>query len=134
VTWAILARYPRALHGPETAEVHDDPEALKSWFAARLPAIVDRTGRLLWRRHLARIVLHSTRCAYGALTGEVASLRAAGEWALPNASHTSHRVVTDALGYREGANTSMYWGPFERKTNAVTLANDWLRRVQSARG
>lgn len=133
MTWAILADHPYPLHGEQQPTVHSDREAVRAWFATQLPGIVDRAGRLLWRRHLARVVLQSTRGAHGALRGEVVSLRHAGELALPTASHTSHRVITDALGYRAGANTSMYWGPFERKSNAVTLAEDWLRQVETAR-
>jgi hypothetical protein len=133
MTWAILANHPCPLHGKEPGTVHSDPDLVRAWCAMRLPGLVHRTGRLLWRRHLARVVLQSTRCAYGALTGDVVSLRRAGELALPTASHTSARVITDALGYREGANTSMYWGPFERKSNAVILVEDWLRQVEAAR-
>ena len=129
MTRAILAHRPVALLGPERPDVSSDPSHVRDWFTRRLPEIADRTGRLLWRRHLTRVVLEATRCAHGAMTGEVVSLRQAGELALPNASHTSHRLITDALGYREGANTSMYWGPFERKSNAVTLMTDLLRAV-----
>lgn len=129
MTWAILASNPMPLAGPDRPEVDSAPDQVRSWFRQQLPAIVDRTGRLLWRRHLSRVVLQSTRAAHGALTGEVVSLRRAGELALPGASHTGQRVITDALGYRAGANTSMYWGPFERKSNAATLGADLLRRV-----
>jgi hypothetical protein len=133
MTWAILANHPYPLQGEEPGAVHSDPDIVRAWCATRLPGIVLRTGRLLWRRHLAAVVLQSTRKAYGALTGNVVSLRRAGELALQTASHTSARVITDALGYREGANTSMYWGPFERRSNAVILVEDWLRQVEAAR-
>lgn len=131
MTWAILAGHPVPLLGPGEIAVESDPERVRAWFARRLPAIADTAGGLLWRRHLTRVVLQATRCAHGALTGEVVSLRRAGELALTEASHTSHRVITDALGYREGANTSMYWGPFERKSNAGTLTAELLRAVQA---
>lgn len=106
--------------------------ALGDYSPAQLPVMAERTSRLLWRRHVARVVLQVTRCAHGALTGEVVSLRRAGELALPTASHTS-RLLTDAIGYREGAQTSMYWGPFERKSNAGTLTAGLLRAVNEAR-
>ncbi|HET6964097.1 MAG TPA: hypothetical protein VFH58_04945 [Acidimicrobiales bacterium] len=134
MTWAILAEHPTPLTGPAQPTVLSEPEDVRAWFAARLPSVVARTGSLLWRRQLTRVVLQVTRCAHGALTGEVLSLRQAGELALPAASHTSHRVITDALGYREGANTSMYWGPFERKANAGTLTQELLRKVSRAAG
>jgi hypothetical protein len=133
MTWAIMANRPSPLHGEDPGTVHSGPDKVRAWCATRLPGLAQRTGRLLWRRHLARVVLQSTRCAYGALTGDVVSLRRAGELALQTASHTGHRVITDALGYREGANTSMYWGPFERKSNAVILVDDCLRQVEAAR-
>jgi hypothetical protein len=134
MTWAILGAGPLVLHGPRPPAVHTDADQVRAWFREQLPQVVDRTGRLLWRRHLARTVLQTARCAHGALTGEVVSLRRAGELTLPGAAHTAHRVLVDALGYREGANTSMYWGPFERKSNAVTLASDLMRKVQAERG
>ncbi|HWE57063.1 MAG TPA: hypothetical protein VG435_16255 [Acidimicrobiales bacterium] len=132
MTWAIMATRPCLLHGEGQERVFSEPAEVRAWFAGRLPALVDRTAGLLWRRHLSRIVLQSTRAAHGALTGEVLSLREAGERARAGASHTSNRVITDALGYRAGSNTSMYWGPFERKSNAETLARAWLRQVQAA--
>lgn len=130
MTWAILARQPSPLLGPLAPDVRTDPDEVCAWFAAELPAMAQATSGLLWRRHLTRVVLQATRSAHGALTGEVVSLRRAGELALPTASHTSHRVITDALGYRDGANTSMYWGPFERKSNAGTLTAALLRSVE----
>ena len=131
MTWAILAHHPVALHGPAAPAVHTDPSQVQAWFASQLPLIASRTSHLLWRRHLTRVVLQSVPAAHGARTGTVVSLREAGELALAGASHTSHRVITDALGYREGANTSMYWGPFERKSNAVGLAQQLVDEVSS---
>ena len=129
MTWAILAGNPVALHGRERPPARAERELVRAWFAGQLPAMAERTGSLLWRRHLTRVVLQATRAAHGAVTGEVLSLHRAAELALPSASHTSHRVLTDAIGYREGANTSMYWGPFERKANASTLTRELLRHV-----
>ncbi len=129
VTWSILAQSPVALHGPPNPPAASSPDLVRACFAAQLRSIAERAGSLLWRRHLTRFVLQATRAGHGALTGEVVSLREAAQVALPEASHTSHRVLTDALGYREGANTSMYWGPFERKANAATLTRDLLRHV-----
>ena len=121
VTWAILASHPVALRGPARPEVYSDPALVRSWFARQsLPA-----HGLLWRRNVTRFVLSSLRAAHGAATGSVVSLREAGELALAGItplSHTDQRVITDALGYRAGATTSMYWGPFERKSNALGLA------------
>lgn len=134
MTWAVLAGHPHALRGPERPHVRSDGRAVREWFTGQLPGTVERTSRLLWRRHLTRLVLQSVRCAHGALTGEVLSLRRAGELAMEGATHTGQRVIADALGYREGANTSMYWGPFERKSNAVTLVRDLLREVNARSG
>lgn len=131
MTWSILASHPFPITGPDRpyTPVHSSAEEVRAWFRHQLPLVVDRTSRLLWRRHLTRVVLQSVRCAHGAITGEVVSLRRAGEAALEGSSHTSHQVITDALGYRDGANTSMYWGPFERKTNAGTLGVELLKKA-----
>lgn len=131
MTWAILAQQPRPLLGDPRPRVSSDRRTVRDWFRSRLPDLMDHAGRPLLRRHLARAVLQSTRAAHGALTGEVLSLHAAGEVALETLSHVGQRVLTDALGYREGANTSMYWGPFERRSNAATLAGELRCRIES---
>lgn len=131
MTWAILARHPVTLAGAERPVVATDPDDVRQWFTHQLPVMVERAGALLWRRGLTRLVLQVTRAAHGARTGEVLSLHDAGEAALPEATHTGHRVLTDALGYRDGANTSMYWGPFERKSNALGLTQQLLRRSRA---
>jgi hypothetical protein len=47
-------------------------------------------------------------------------------------SSRHRRVVVDSVGYRQGAQTSMYWGPFERKYDALALARDLLRAADDS--
>ena len=45
-----------------------------------------------------------------------------GNWPCRWSSTRHQRLLTDAVGYRHGAHSSMYWGPFERKYDALGAA------------
>jgi hypothetical protein len=113
--------------------VSHDPVALQSWSAARLRDLVaEAHGLLVLRRAVAPLVLEAARLAQEAITGRVFSKSTAGEAVMPIVSTRQKRILTDAVGYRRGAQTSMYWGPFERKYDALTLVRDLLEAATSA--
>ena len=104
--------------------------------AGRRPAcetlVAAAHGLLVLRRAVAPLVLEAARLAQGAITGRVFSKSTAGEAVMPIVSTRQKRILTDAVGYRRGAQTSMYWGPFERKYDALTLVRDLLEAATSA--
>ena len=85
-------------------------------------------GTLIFRRDVAPLVLEAARLTQAVITGRVLSKSEAGELAMPIVSTRHQRLLTDAVGYRHGAHFSMYWGPFERKYDALTLLRELLRR------
>ena len=68
----------------------------------------------------------ASRLAEGAVTGRVFSKTEAGEAVGPLLPPHFRRILTDAVGYRKGAHTSMYWGPFERKYDVRSLLHQLL--------
>jgi hypothetical protein len=60
----------------------------------------------------------------------VLSKTEAGELALSLVPVHFRRILHDAAGYRNGANTSMYWGPFERKYDARQLLRQLVQAVR----
>jgi hypothetical protein len=135
LTRAILRHDPMALLGPDWPVVGQDPDALQRWSAEQLRALAAAShGLLVLRRAVAPLVLEAARLAQVAITGRVFSKSAAGEAVMPIVSTRQKRILTDAVGYRRGAQTSMYWGPFERKYDALTLVRDLLEAATSAGG
>ena len=127
LTRAILRHDPLALFGPDWPVVGYEVEAFRTWSAGRLRALVSAPhGLLVWRRAVTPLVLEAARLAQGAITGRVLSKSEAGESVMPIVSSRNRRVLTDAVGYRKGAQTSMYWGPFERKYDALALVRELL--------
>jgi hypothetical protein len=132
LTRAILRHDPMALFGPDWPVVGHDPDALQRWSAGQLQALAAAShGLLVLRRAVAPLVLEAARLAQAAITGRVFSKSAAGEAVMPIVSTRQRRILTDAVGYRRGAQTSMYWGPFERKYDALTLVRDLLEAATS---
>jgi hypothetical protein len=130
MTRAILRHDPQALLGPDWPVVGHDVEALRDWAAARLRVLVTEDhGRLVWRRAVVPLALEAARLTQAAITGRVLSKSEAGEFVMPVVSTRHKRLLTDAVGYRRGARTSMYWGPFERKYDALTLLRELLESV-----
>jgi hypothetical protein len=127
MTRAILRHDPMALLGPDWPVVAHDPDVLKAWCSERLRnlAATDH-GLLVMRRAIGPLVLEAARLAQGSITGRVLSKSEAGEATVPIVSSSHQRVLVDAVGYRRGAQTSMYWGPFERKYDALALVRELL--------
>jgi hypothetical protein len=127
MTRAMLRQDPVALLGPDWPVVGYDEAAFRSWCSDRLRAMVTgRKGLLVLRRAVTPIVLEASRLAQGAVTGRVFSKSEAGESIGMIVAPRYRRILTDAVGYRRGAQTSMYWGPFERKYDALVLLRDLL--------
>jgi hypothetical protein len=129
LTRAILRHDPMALFGADWPVVGHDPEVLKTWCQRRLDALTEAAhGLLVLRRAVGPLVLEAARLAQGSITGRVFSKSEAGEATIPIVSVSHQRVLVDSVGYRHGAHTSMYWGPFERKYDALAV----LRELRDA--
>ena len=132
MTRAILRHDPMALFGPDWPVVGLDPDAFQRWSAGQLQALAAAShGLLVLRRAVTPLVLQAAQLAQGAITGRVLSKSEAGEAVMGIVSTRQKRILTDAVGYRRGAQTSMYWGPFERKYDALTLVRDLLEAATS---
>jgi hypothetical protein len=132
MTRAILRHDPMALFGPDWPVVGLDPDAFQRWSAGQLQALASAShGLLVLRRAVTPLVLQAAQLAQGAITGRVLSKSEAGEAVMSIVSTRQKRILTDAVGYRRGAQTSMYWGPFERKYDALTLVRDLLEAATS---
>lgn len=137
LTWRILAEDSVCIRGPEYFPVHHADEELRSWASGRLAgrwrAWVATAGRVpgqLWvRRSLAEDLLEVTRLHVAATRGQAVSKLRSGSLALDDVPGRFHRVVTDALGYRRGSRTSMYWGPVERKHHTLDLIGELTQRA-----
>jgi hypothetical protein len=132
MTRAILRHDPMALFGPDWPVVSHSPDALRAWAAARLKALATADhGLLVLRRAVVPLVLEAARLTHAAITGRVLSKSEAGESAMSVVSTRQKRLLTDSVGYRRGARTSMYWGPFERKYDALSLLRALLEAATS---
>jgi hypothetical protein len=126
MTRAMLRNDAIAMYGPDWPVVAFDSDRYRRWCVDELQAVVRGTdGLMLLRRTVTTLVLQGARLAQGAVTGKVFSKSAAGETVGPLVPVHFRRILTDGVGYRRGAQTSMYWGPFERKYDARAL----LRRL-----
>jgi hypothetical protein len=135
MTWAILRSDPLAIIGPDWPVVWSDPEALRAWARRRLRELVDAAHGLLVMRHdVSPLVLEVARLAQGVLGGKVLSKSEAGETLVNVVSKHYRRILTDSVGYRQGAQFSMYWGPFERKYDALALLRDVAELVAAGAG
>jgi hypothetical protein len=76
--------------------------------------------RLLWtRRRVAPLVLAAAQAVQpGATRQEAAGVL------LDRVSSRSQRILRDAIAYDQGTRVSMYWGPFERKHDAIYLLGE----------
>jgi hypothetical protein len=134
MTRALLRNEALALFGPDWPVVWYDPDAYRAWCEGQLRRLVEGPkGLLVLRRAVTPMVLQACRLAQGAVTGKVFSKSTAGETVGPLVPAHFRRILTDAVGYRRGAQTSMYWGPFERKYDALVLLRELLEAV-SAKG
>ena len=133
LTWAILRNDPMPLFGPDWPVVWEDKDVLRSWALERLRALsAGDHGLLILRRDVGPLVLEAARLAQIAITGRVLSKSEAGESSAGIVSSSHRRVLVDSVGYRQGAQTSMYWGPFERKYDALAVVEDLKSAVEAA--
>jgi hypothetical protein len=127
MTWTILRNDPMPLQGPDWPVAWTDDRVLRSWALDRLRSLAaGNHGFLVLRRDVTPLVLEAARLAHIAITGRVLSKSEAGDSITNIVSSRHRRVVVDSVGYRNGAQTSMYWGPFERKYDALALVRDLL--------
>jgi hypothetical protein len=125
MTRAILRHDPMTLFGPDWPVVGYDPTTLREWAAGRLRTLVSADhGPLVFRRAVAPLVLEAARLTQAAIDGRILSKSEAGEAVMSIVSSRHQRLLTDAVGYRRGAQASMYWGPFERKYDAQTILRE----------
>jgi hypothetical protein len=76
--------------------------------------------RLLWtRRRVAPLVLAAAQAASPGAGRQDAAGRL-----LEQVSSRSQRILRDAIAYDQGTRVSMYWGPFERKHDALFLLGE----------
>lgn len=132
MTWAILRSDPLALIGPDWPVVWSDADAFRAWARGRLRDVVAAAHGLLVMRHdISPLVLEVARLAQAALGGRVLSKSEAGETLIGVVSSHYRRILTDSVGYRQGAQFSMYWGPFERKYDARQLIRELVGSLRA---
>jgi hypothetical protein len=133
LTWAILRHDPMPLFGPDWPVAWDDESALRAWAVSSLRDLAATNhGMLVLRRAVVPLVLEAARLAQMAITGRVLSKSEAGESVTGFVSSSHRRVLVDSVGYRRGAQTSMYWGPFERKYDALAVVAELARAAGAA--
>lgn len=131
LTRALLREEAVAYLGPDWPVVAYDEDGYRDWCLRSLEGLVEGAHGLLVMRHdVAPLVLQATRLALGAATGRVYSKSEAGETGTTLVAPHFRRILHDAAGYRNGATTSMYWGPFERKYDARQLLRRLLASVR----
>lgn len=132
LTWAILRDDPMPLFGPDWPVAWEDKAVLRAWALGRLEEIESaKKGPLLLRRAVGPLVLETARLAEIAITGRVLSKSEAGESMANFVANSHRRVLVDSVGYRQGAQTSMYWGPFERKYDALAVVGELAGAARS---
>lgn len=133
LTRALLREEAIAYLGPDWPVVAYDEGSYRSWCRRTLVELgTGDHGMMVMRRGVGPLVLEAARLAMGATTGRAYSKSEAGESAISLVPHHFRRILQDAVGYRHGANTSMYWGPFERKYDARQLIRELVQAVQDA--
>jgi len=133
LTWQILDSGALDLRGPDHVDVWDDPDGRQSWANQHLrdqwAAAIDdqhRPGALWLRRRVSTEVMDMVRLAMVALNGAVMSKLAASRAVADLVPGRFHRILEDSAGYRLGGRASMYWGPVERKRDALDLMGELL--------
>jgi hypothetical protein len=122
LTRELLRSDAVAVTGPDWPVVAYEDVVFRAWCQRRLSTVAAQAdGLMILRRGVAPLVLEAARLAEGVVGGRVLSKSEAGESAIRLVPPHFRRILTDAVGYRQGANTSMYWGPFERKYDARQL-------------
>lgn len=130
LTRALLQEEAVAVAGPDWPVVAFEEEEYRRWCRRSLAELVEQSGGLMLMRHdVSPLVLQAARLAIGAGSGRVVSKSGAGDSALSLVPQHFRRILHDAAGYRNGATTSMYWGPFERKYDARQLLHRLVEAV-----
>lgn len=130
LTRALLREEAIAYTGPDWPVVHYDEGDYREWCRRSLETVAGGdAGLMLLRRAVTPLVLQAARLALGAATGRVFSKSEAGDRATSLVPNHFRRILHDAAGYRRGASTSMYWGPFERKYDARQLLRQLVEAV-----
>ena len=133
MTWSILRNDPTPIFGPDWPVSWEDKDVLRAWALGRLRSIsAGDKGLLVLRRDVGPLVLEAARLAQAAITGRVLSKSEAGESVTSFVSSSHRRVLVDSVGYRRGAQTSMYWGPFERKYDALAVVAELAGAAETA--
>jgi hypothetical protein len=133
LTRALLRDEAVPLMGPDWPVVYYSDAALRSWCSANLISLADRAAgqSMVMRTEVTPLVLEAARLAVGTLTGQVVSKSEAADAATRFVPHHFRRILNDAAGFRRGARTSMYWGPFERKYDARALIKRLAEAVRA---
>jgi aminoglycoside adenylyltransferase-like protein len=135
LTRNLLRNDATAVFGPDWPVVGYDAHDYRSWCRGRVRDLLKSAeGVMLMRRDVTTLVLEAARLAQGAVTGRVFSKSEGGEAVRPLVPQHFRRILTDAVGYRAGAKTSMYWGPFERKYDARVLVRHLVEVADEATG
>jgi hypothetical protein len=133
----VLATSPIVVRGPGQPDVDSNAEQVRTWAAEELRARAATCGSrfLLTRRGVVALVSDAVQLAQVARTGRAWSKAEAGAALHDQVPSRQGRVIFDALGYRGGSTTSMYWGPFERRGDAIGLVKGLVDLVAAdARG
>lgn len=136
-TWQLLASGAVDLRGPDHPEIWDGPGSVRSWANGRLASVwgprlghLGGPGSMWFRREVSSVVLDVARL-WAAANGDRAVSKAEAVRTLePQVPGRFQRILRDARGYRAGGRTSMYWGPVERRGNAVELVHELVDRVR----
>lgn len=130
LTRFLLQEEAVAVTGPDWPVVAYEEAAYRRWCVAELRRLAEGgQGMMVMRRGVSSLVLQAARLAQGAATGRVFSKSEAGETATTLVPVHFRRILNDSVGFRNGAKTSMYWGPFERKYDARRVIRELLAAV-----
>lgn len=138
-TWQILSTGPIDLRGPDRPKLWEDPTSIAGWASARLQSVwapevphLGRVGGMWLRRRVSAVVLEVSRLAIAERTGRALSKTEAARVLEPQVPGRFRRILADAVGYRYGGRTSMYWGPLERKQNALELLRELVGQADTS--
>jgi len=127
LTWQVMRTAAVCVAGPEYPDVGAGDlrewaaQRLSSWWGPWIGKQGSRPDALLIRRATTERVLEAARLAQVVSSGRVVSKAEAGELALSVGEERFQRILKDAIGFRRGLRASMYWGPFERKRDAIAF-------------
>jgi hypothetical protein len=136
LTWQVMRTAAVCVRGPEYPDLWSGD--LRGWAASRLTGYwakwlpgADRHPGSLWHREATtEPVLEATRLVVALRSGRVVSKLEAGTSAVDSGPSRGQRILKDAVGHRSGARTSMYWGPFERKHDALAHIRACVEEAQ----